>query len=257
MKKVTYVALFLVDEFADGRNLAESIQNEEFEVFFASGCEYGARFPLKDKIADFLQLEKSQKDGFGVMSMNDFMDAFNNEAINESGSWISYVQVTIETQADQDLKDKGFQDFVTELNAQCEEWGYPHMNKHQLRVAYETYQSSQESDPNGIHVWVEDALYSIYDTEDKLNTIEYNGKKFPTRTFTVVIEDEGEERDITVSTQELKDELGDKVEEFESEEEDIDCSIYFYLQKGEINLSPEEICLKYLDTEIKFISEFK
>ncbi len=87
-----------------------------------------------------------------------------------------------------------------------------------------------------------------------MNTITLNGKEYPTRTFSVVLEDEGE-REITISTISLYDAMDDKHEDEGTEENDIDCEIYFYVEDEIIHLTAEEICLAHLDEPIKFLEE--
>jgi hypothetical protein len=96
------------------------------------------------------------------------MDDYNNEELNEVGTFMGYVQVNLTQQDDLDFEEKLFKNFVVDLNDLCDEWGYPHPDEEKQREAYETYESVQDSDPNGSHVWVEDALYSIYDESDKI-----------------------------------------------------------------------------------------
>lgn len=160
----TYVVLFDV-ETLDRKDHAEAIQCTFHHIFFASGCKYGARLPLIESIAKRLDVGL---EGIDAMTLNDFMEAYNNEEINEVGTWMSYVNVAIETQRHRDAVNEEFKGFVIELNDLCDEWGYPHPDEEKQKEAYETYESVQDSDPNGSHVWVEDALYSIYDESNKI-----------------------------------------------------------------------------------------
>jgi len=258
MKKVTYVVLFDVETL--DRKTAENIENEEIEVFFASGCQYGARLPIIEQLHDKLNISE----GIDVMSLSDFMDAFNDEDINEVGTWISYVQVTIETQADRDRDNEEFNDFLIELRALCDEWGYPHMTPEQEKEAFEEYEARQVDDPTGSHVWVEDALYSIYDTEDKMDTIEYKDEKYPIRKFKVQLPEFGEPQVITISNESLDASLRAEREYNEemdlgrsSDEQDVDDQIYFFVPNNVIGMRPEVICAEHLDEPIEFIEEVK
>ena len=166
MKKVTYVILFDIKAF--DRKDAETIENSELEVFFASGCEFGATVPIRELVAK--ELEKEGK-GILPLPISDFMEGFNNQKIDDDSYWMTYVHVNIETQADRDAENQDFKDFVNELDALCLQWGFPEMSEDQKRDAYAVYKDMQEQDPSGSHVWVEDALYSQYNDDDKMNKL--------------------------------------------------------------------------------------
>lgn len=252
MKNLTYAILFDVDKL-DRKDHAEEIQNKSYTVFFPSGCEYGARLDLAYLISKDLGLESPE--GILPLSLCDFMEAYNNEEINEGGTWFSYVQVTIETQADRDAEDEDLKDFKVELKGLCDEWGYPHPDDKLMFIAYDNYCEVQEQDPTGGHTWVEDALYSIYGEHQKMATIEYKDNKYPTRTFKVVLPDEGE-REITISIDALTDAFGEKHLDWGTPERNIDNTIYFYVEDSVIGLRPEIICAEHLDVpDIKFIEE--
>jgi hypothetical protein len=250
MKKVTYVVLFEVSK-TDRREHAERIENIELNIFHESGCEFGAREPLSKALAEELDLTNTE--GLTPMSLNDFATAFNDQEIDADNYWFSYVQVTIETQNDKDEEDKEFKDFVSELDAQCLQWGYPMMTDEQKVEAYEVYLDMQEQDPNGSHVWIEDALYSQYDSDDKMNIIKFMSGHYRTRTFLVQLPEMDEEQEITIAV----DSLHTALENTDNLEGDIDDQIYFYVDDDKIHLRPEEICSKHLDEPIKFIEEIK
>jgi len=91
-----------------------------------------------------------------------------------------------------------------------------------------------------------------------MNTITYKGIEYPTRTFDVRFNDEDrgdEENYITIAPQSLSDALGDKKEELDTEEEGIDCTIYFYVEDDKFNLDAEEICQNHLDEPLEFVGE--
>lgn len=83
--------------------------------------------------------------------------------------------------------------------------------------------------------------------------IEYKGVVYPLRTFDVRFIDE--ENYIMIAPQSLSDALGDKKEELDTEEELIDCDIYFYVEDDKFGLDGEDICKNHLDIEIEFIIE--
>jgi len=89
-----------------------------------------------------------------------------------------------------------------------------------------------------------------------MDTINYKGKEYPTRTFNVICE--GDERTYTIATDSLAEAIGIN-DEYDGtlgdEEENIDQSIYFYVEDEVINLDAEEICKDHLDVEMEFVSE--
>ncbi len=87
-----------------------------------------------------------------------------------------------------------------------------------------------------------------------METVTYKGKEYPTRTLKVSIE--GDERDITIATQELSNAMGVTKENVGTEEENIDSDIYFYVDNEEIlGLEGTELCRNWLDEPMEFISE--
>lgn len=89
----------------------------------------------------------------------------------------------------------------------------------------------------------------------KVDYVEYKGVKYPTRTFVVESEEIGGERTYTIATESLSEALGDGKEEWDTEENDIDSEIYFYVEDEVIGLDAEEICKNHLDVPMDFIEE--
>jgi hypothetical protein len=66
-----------VDDFSDGRKIAENIENILFNT-----------------PDDILRKVREKEDGFvAVYPITDFMDACNNQEIELDGVWVSYAQV--------------------------------------------------------------------------------------------------------------------------------------------------------------------
>ena len=73
----TVVILISVDDFTDGRKIAENIENMLFNT-----------------PDDILRKVREKEDGFvAIYPITDFMDACNNQEIELDGVWISYAQV--------------------------------------------------------------------------------------------------------------------------------------------------------------------
>ncbi len=73
----TVVILISVDDFTDGRKIAENIENMLFNT-----------------PDDILRRVREKEDGFvAIYPITDFMDACNNQEIELEGVWISYAQV--------------------------------------------------------------------------------------------------------------------------------------------------------------------
>lgn len=85
--------------------------------------------------------------------------------------------------------------------------------------------------------------------------ITYLGKHYPTRMFTVSSPELGGLHTILISTQSLQDALGENKEVHGTLEEEIDSTIYFFVEDDKINLSAKEICEKHLDVPMKFFIE--
>lgn len=90
--------------------------------------------------------------------------------------------------------------------------------------------------------------------------IEYQGKKYKTRTLTMIEEGWGEVTRM-IAGEDLydaitKDSTDDTyIDDDTSEEYSIDSQIYHYVEVEALDLSGEEICKSYLDMEFEFVSE--
>lgn len=90
----------------------------------------------------------------------------------------------------------------------------------------------------------------------QMDSITYKGKEYPVRTFTT--EFEGDVSTHMIATESLSTAIG--IDEnydgnLDEEEEEIDQSIYYYVEDGVIEMDAEVICKDHLDVEMKFISE--
>lgn len=85
--------------------------------------------------------------------------------------------------------------------------------------------------------------------------IEYKGVKYPTRALFVGGLHLDEPQTHIIATESLSEALGENKEKIGTEENDIDCEIYFYVEDDVIGLDAEEICKNHLDTEFDFIEE--
>lgn len=73
----TVVILISVDDFSNGRKIAENIENVLFNT-----------------PDDILRKVREKEDGFvAIYPITDFMDACNNQEIELEGVWVSYAQV--------------------------------------------------------------------------------------------------------------------------------------------------------------------
>jgi hypothetical protein len=88
-----------------------------------------------------------------------------------------------------------------------------------------------------------------------MDVINFKGKVYPTRTFKVMSDEFDDEQIFTIATESLDEALGDNKEECDTEENNIDCTIYFYVEDNVIDLDAKEICENHLDVEIEFIEE--
>jgi len=86
-----------------------------------------------------------------------------------------------------------------------------------------------------------------------MNTITFQGKEYPTRTFKVMFE--GDEHTYTIATDSLYEALGDGKEKYGTEANEIDNEIYFYVEDEVIELDAAEICQDCLDEPMQCISE--
>ena len=85
--------------------------------------------------------------------------------------------------------------------------------------------------------------------------ITFNGKEFETRTFNVMLE--GNLTTITIAGEDLLEEISIDGKHFKSgtDEQQIDESIYFYVEVGKLKLLPTDICEKCLDMPMEFEEE--
>jgi len=88
-----------------------------------------------------------------------------------------------------------------------------------------------------------------------MNVINFKGKEYPIRTFKVMLDEFDDELIFTIATESLDEALGDNKEEWDTEENNIDCTIYFYVKDKVIDLDAKEICENHLDVEMEFIEE--
>lgn len=87
-----------------------------------------------------------------------------------------------------------------------------------------------------------------------MDTIEYNGKKYPARTLTM--KDGDEEFDRTIADATLSEAMRENSEHLQAPvEKAIDESIYFYVEAGQLELSAEVICKTLLDEPFEFVEE--
>lgn len=91
-----------------------------------------------------------------------------------------------------------------------------------------------------------------------MEIITYNGIDYPTRTLDVHLANEDEDgvQTITIASSELSDALGERVMIVDSEEETIDCTIYFYVDAEHFYLPADEICRLHLDEEFVLMNEY-
>ena len=86
-------------------------------------------------------------------------------------------------------------------------------------------------------------------------TITYKGKHYPIRMFMVSSEEMGGLQTIMISVQTLSDTLGGNKEVHGTVEEEIDSTIYFFVEDDKFNLSAEDICKNHLDIPMRFMAE--
>lgn len=89
----------------------------------------------------------------------------------------------------------------------------------------------------------------------EVDHIDYNGVKYPKRTLLVKLPEFDEEQEITISTQSLSDAMGNDKEVEETEANNLDCEIYFYVEDDVIGMDAEEICDNHLDEPIELVEE--
>jgi len=83
--------------------------------------------------------------------------------------------------------------------------------------------------------------------------ITYKGKEYPTRTFVVEFDDM--QHTYTIATESLSDAMGDDKEKFDTEANEIDNEIYYYVEDEQIELGADEICNDLLDISMEFVKE--
>ena len=90
-----------------------------------------------------------------------------------------------------------------------------------------------------------------------MNTIEYKGKQYPVRTFKVSSPEIGGERTYTIGTDSLYEAISvdGKNEEWDTEENDIDSKIYYYMDDSFMAFSAEVIVTSCLDVPMTLIEE--
>ena len=88
-----------------------------------------------------------------------------------------------------------------------------------------------------------------------MDTIKYNGKKYPVRTFHVQHPTEGWKGTYLIATEELMDDLQIESDDDRDEATSIDNIIYHYVENKHIHLPAKEICEKHLDMPFKLIEE--
>ena len=89
-----------------------------------------------------------------------------------------------------------------------------------------------------------------------MNKITFKGQEYPTRTFVTLFE--GREATYTIATESLAEALGIHSDEgLVGRAEDIDQSIYYYVEDEQIELGADEICNDLLDVSMEFIKEIK
>lgn len=89
---------------------------------------------------------------------------------------------------------------------------------------------------------LEQIINTLYPEESNQSLITWNGKDYPSKRF-ILFKGTNDEQEVTVSVVELGNELIDDETglPISDEAEELDNSIYYYLDEGEINLSDTEI----------------
>jgi len=88
-----------------------------------------------------------------------------------------------------------------------------------------------------------------------MNTIEYKGKQYPTRTFKVSSPEFGGEQTYTIGTDSLFEAFGDDYENHGTEANEVDNKIYFYVEDIEIYYKAKRIVEECLDIPMELIEE--
>jgi hypothetical protein len=97
MKRFTAVLIIPVDDFDNGRKMAERVGGSTIKVKFGSGCEFGSCSKVHDKIAKELKLDDVEKGLISVQPIDDFMGLCNNQEFDIEGSWVGYINVEVQT----------------------------------------------------------------------------------------------------------------------------------------------------------------
>lgn len=82
--------------------------------------------------------------------------------------------------------------------------------------------------------------------------LDYKGIKYPTRSLIVLLN--GMEQEIRIAPKSLLDIMGDP-DDYDTDEEEIDNEIYFYVEDNVMIMDGGIICEKHLDVPILFIEE--
>lgn len=85
-----------------------------------------------------------------------------------------------------------------------------------------------------------------------MSTINYKGNFYPTRELSILIN--GEPTDVLIATQSLSDAFGNNIEKHNTTENDIDNTIYFYVDDKYMVLSDEDLALN-LDEEFNLVPD--
>jgi len=92
--KNTFVVLFNVNGFDDSRKYAESIENKVYQILVIIEDIHDVII-IADKvrlgIIEELEIPISKQKYITVYPITEFMDLFNNQEINEDGTFMSYV----------------------------------------------------------------------------------------------------------------------------------------------------------------------
>lgn len=92
----------------------------------------------------------------------------------------------------------------------------------------------------------------------EVESVTFEGKEYPVRTFDVrfIDEDRGDEENyITIAPESLSIAMGDNKEVEDTEANNLDCTIYFYVLDEHMGLEAEDICKNHLDEPIDFVEE--
>ena len=87
------------------------------------------------------------------------------------------------------------------------------------------------------------------------DSILYKGKQYPVRNFVAESPEIGGEITYMIATESLSEALGDAKEEWDTEEHDIDCTIYFYVEDEVIGMDAKDICKNHLDVPMDLVEE--